>query len=256
MVNRFAVGVSYDGAQFAGWQVQPGVSTVQGVCQEICKQVVNHDVVWFAAGRTDAGVHASEMVAHFDVMSVRTPEQLYRGMNSLLPKSVRVLWVKRVADNFHARHSALSRSYTYVVDLSVQQRPYACAWSHWLKRPIDRTLMAKASQLFIGEHDFSRFRAAGCQSTHALREIHSFELAQSNDFLYLNVTANAFVYRMVRKIVGTLFMIGHGSADPTVISAMLLQKCDTVAPTAPACGLHFMHASYNPHLSKKVKFGG
>ena len=248
-MQRYAVGISYDGSDFCGWQKQQNVVTVQGICEEVCAKIVNHDVNWQAAGRTDAGVHASEMVAHFDVTSERTAKQIYAGMNSQLPRSVRILWVKPVDHAFHARHSALSRSYTYVIDLEQQHRPFARSWSYWVGRPLDLKCLDLVLPLFHGEHDFSSFRASGCQSAHAIREIKSFRLAQSNGFLYLNITANAFVYRMVRKIVGVVLKASQGMLDDSTITQLLTSNHPEMSPPAPAHGLHFMHASYDPCLS-------
>ena len=253
---KFAVCVSYDGGYFAGWQVQPEQVTVQGVCEQVCERVVDHPVTWYGAGRTDAGVHASGMVAHFETHSTRTSEQVYRAMNSLLPRSVRVVWVKAVSDDFHARHSALSRSYTYVIDMSAQHRPFARSWSHWLIKPIDVSAIQGVLPYFIGEQDFTNFRAQGCQSPHARREIHAFNLAQRNGFLYLNVTANAFVYRMVRKMVGTLIEVGQGKWSIADIIKALDAEQSVLTPTAPAHGLHFMHAQYEPSLSAPISFTG
>lgn len=253
-MKKFAVGLSYDGGCFAGWQVQPSESTVQGVCQKACAFVVDHEVVWYGAGRTDAGVHAVEMVAHFETPSNRTCDQIYRGMNSILPRSVRILWIKEVSPDFHARHSALSRSYTYIIDLSEQHRPFARTWSHWLRHPIDVDILKCALPIFVGEHDFANFRASGCQAEHARREIHAFNLAESNGFLYLNITANAFVYRMVRKLVGTLIDVAQSHWAIEDVKRALRAEEQVQTATAPAHGLHFMHAAYAPVLSNAQVF--
>ncbi len=249
---RFALGISYLGSSYVGWQSQPGQDTVQGRVEQAAAVVANHDVTLMCAGRTDSGVHAACQVAHLDVYTPRSSQQLCRGINSHLPSDIRVLWAVPVADDFHARFTALSRSYTYIIDRGKQHLPAFLGWTHWCPYLLDLADIQKAMAFFIGEHDFASFQASGCQSAHARREIVDFHVAQSGQLLYLNVTANAFVYRMVRKMVGLLVEIGRGRQHPDRVEYLLHHISPSATPPIAASGLHLSSVAYPEGMIPKV----
>jgi tRNA pseudouridine38-40 synthase len=242
---RYAMGLEYDGTAFLGWQIQRQEPTVQGCLEQAVAIVADHQVRVFCCGRTDTGVHACCQIAHFDSVALRSERAWVLGINSQLPSGISVLWVRQVDEDFHARFAAYARSYQYRV-LNRWVRPaleanYLC----WYRRPLDTNRMHEAAQLLVGQHDFSAFRAAGCQANHAVREIHTICVQRVGNRVILDVTANGFLYHMVRNIVGNLLVIGSGIQEPGWLSHLLESKDRTrAAPTAPAQGLYFMGARY------------
>jgi tRNA pseudouridine38-40 synthase len=207
---RIAIGVEYNGAEFSGWQHQPALRTVQHVLESALSRVADGPVTLVAAGRTDAGVHATGQVAHFDTDATRSDYSWWRGTNSYLPDDVSVLWAREVDADFHARFGATARSYRYILT-SRSTRPAALhglvGWDH---RPLDAERMQAAVHSLVGEHDFSAFRAAGCQARSPVRCISRASVARHGDWLCVDVTADAFLQHMVRNIVGVLTAIGCG----------------------------------------------
>ncbi len=247
---RYALGLEYDGGAFLGWQIQRQEPTVQGCVERAIAQVANHEVRVHCCGRTDTGVHACCQVAHFDTPALRSERSWVLGINSHLPAGISVLWVREVDVEFHARFSAFARSYQYRV-LNRWIRPaleadYLC----WHRQPLDVACMHEAAQVLAGEHDFSAFRAAGCQASHAVREIHSIAVRRSDNRVILDVAANGFLYHMVRNIAGNLLAIGGGDQPRGWLEELLKGKDRTrAAPTAPAQGLYFMGARYPEHYA-------
>jgi tRNA pseudouridine38-40 synthase len=244
-VPRFALGVEYDGRPFLGWQRQRQTPTVQAVLEDALAVVADAPCQVHAAGRTDTGVHARGQVAHFDSDAARSPRQWLLGVNSQLPEPVAVTWVKPVADDFHARFSATARCYEYLIC----NRPVRPGLDHgrvaWVRRPLDAERMHEAAQVLLGEHDFSAFRARGCQASSPVRELQAIEITRHGDRLRLGVRANAFLYHMVRNLAGSLIEVGLGDRDPGWLSE-LLQGRDRrrAGATAPAAGLYFRGAVY------------
>jgi tRNA pseudouridine38-40 synthase len=242
---RYALGLEYDGSAFLGWQVQRQEPTVQGCLEQAVAIVANHEVRVNCCGRTDTGVHACCQVAHFDTPALRSERSWVLGINSHLPAGISVLWVREVDDEFHARFSAFARSYQYRV-LNRWIRPaleanYLC----WYRKSLDVECMHEAAQVLVGAHDFSAFRAAGCQASHAVREIHSIAVHRNGNRVILDITANGFLYHMVRNIAGNLLAIGSGEQQRGWLEELLDGKDRTrAAPTAPAQGLYFMGARY------------
>jgi tRNA pseudouridine38-40 synthase len=246
-VPRLALGVEYDGTAFAGWQHQAHARTVQGELQSALARVADHPLELTAAGRTDAGVHALHMVAHFDTTAERPLRGWVLGANSYATDDITVLWAHAVPDGFHARHAALSRRYLYrIVESPVRPalgRHRAC----WIRHPIDAGRMHAAAQALVGHHDFSAFRAAECQSPTPLRKL--FEIAVERDGAGVEVTvrANAFLHHMVRNIVGSLLMVGRGDRPTEWIAEVLAaRERPRAGPTAPPQGLYFAGAEYPP----------
>jgi tRNA pseudouridine38-40 synthase len=245
-VFRIAMGVEYDGSAFHGWQIQRGVRTVQQEIESAISRVADHAVRVHCAGRTDSGVHAMEQVIHFDTRAVRKSRSWVLGSNVNLPADVSVCWAKAVADGFHARFSATARHYRYLVLCrpvrSALQRKRA-VWAH--HQPLDLQAMQHAARDLVGTHDFSSFRALGCQAKSPVREVYYCVLSPGEDLVELRVGANGFLHHMVRNIVGVLLAIGRGDAPVSWVKE-LLEVCDRTlgGVTAPPHGLYFLRADY------------
>jgi tRNA pseudouridine38-40 synthase len=248
-MTRYAAQIEYDGTSFAGWQYQDHARTVQQVVEAAFSQVADHAVKVVCSGRTDAGVHAIGQVIHFDSEAIRPEKAWVFGANTHLPRDVSVRWIRPVPDRFSARFSALARQYRYVV-FNHRLRPTLwrnrVAWYHW---PVDVGPMQQAAQHLVGEHDFSSFRAAGCQSRTPMRRVDSIRVMREGDYVYLDLRANAFLHHMVRNIVGSLLRVGRGEHSADWIQEVLLARDRRLAGvTAPAEGLYFVHVEYAPEL--------
>jgi tRNA pseudouridine38-40 synthase len=242
---RYALGLEYDGSGFMGWQVQAHGPSVQACVEQAAAAVADHKVQVYCCGRTDTGVHAICQVAHFDTTAERPDRSWVLGINSHLPSSIVALWIRRVDEDFHARFSAYSRTYQYRI-LNRWVRPALAAGKYsWCRRPLDAARMHVAAQALVGEHDFSSFRAAGCQATHAVRTIQHVSVCRMGDNVLFNVTANGFLYHMVRNIVGSLVEVGAGEQPVEWLAGILSAQDRTrAAPTAAGDGLYFMGARY------------
>lgn len=212
--TRIALGIEYDGSEFCGWQIQKNGSSVQACLTEAASAVADSPVTTTGAGRTDAGVHAICQVAHFDSGAQRSERSWVLGINSNLPPSINVSWARQVPQAFHARFSATARSYRYIV----LNRPVRTALAHsrccHFRVPLDATRMQEAAAHLRGEHDFSAFRAARCQSQSAQRKVHEISVRRHGQFVIIDITANAFLHNMVRIIAGVLLRVGSGEAAP------------------------------------------
>jgi tRNA pseudouridine38-40 synthase len=243
---RVALGVEYDGSRFSGWQLQRhAVRTVQGELETALSRVAAHPVRVVCAGRTDTGVHATGQVVHFDTTAEREPRNWLLGANVHLPPDVAVTWARRVDDHFHARFAAQSRRYRYLV-LNRQARSSLLAGrATWVHRPLDAARMHAAGQALVGEHDFSSFRAIGCQARSPVRTLHGLDVARFGERLVLTVHANAFLHHMVRNIAGVLIAIGRGD-EPVAWAAEVLARRDRTrgGVTAPPDGLYFERVWY------------
>jgi tRNA pseudouridine38-40 synthase len=244
---RIALGLEYDGARFAGWQSQPGGNTVQDVLEAALTAISGEAMRVVCAGRTDAGVHALAQVVHFDTAVTRQASAWVRGVNAHLPSSVAVRWAVPVADDFHARFCARARAYRYIV-LNRPERPGLFAGKvGWCHRPLDVDVMRDAAACLIGEHDFSAFRAAGCQAKSPLKTMHSFEIARDSDLVYFNCRANAFLHHMVRNLVGALVYVGMGRQSPVWFAGLLAARDRRLgAPTFSPDGLYLAGVEYDP----------
>ena len=242
---RIALGLEYDGRHFCGWQTQPDGCGVQDALQRALASIAGHPVEVVAAGRTDAGVHAAMQVVHFDAQSDRPTSAWVRGVNSFLPDSVAVLWACTVPQDFHARFSALARSYRYVL-LNHPVRPALLAGRiGWFHASLALEPMREAAQLLVGTHDFSAFRAAACQAKSPLRELRSLEIRRDRDHIIFDLTANAFLHHMVRNIVGALVYVGKGRYPPHWVTELLQQRDRRLAaPTFAPDGLYLSAVQY------------
>jgi tRNA pseudouridine38-40 synthase len=247
---RIALGLEYDGCTFSGWQAQEHSLGVQQVLETALAKVAAHPVSVVAAGRTDAGVHAAMQVVHFDSDAVRSERGWMLGANTNMPEQVSVLWAREVPSVFHARYSAITRTYRYYI-LNRLPRP---AIGHrrmtWVREPLDAARMHLAAQHLIGEHDFSSFRAAECQSRTPMRCIYEIAVERHGDCITILVTANAFLHHMVRNIAGVLIAVGKGDAEldwPRQVLSFRDRKLGGV--TAAAGGLYLVGIRYAEPLA-------
>lgn len=245
---RIALGIEYDGSGFHGWQSQQsGVRTVQDCMEKALSQVADQPVSLICAGRTDAGVHASAQVVHFDTTAERRLRAWVLGANSNLPDDVCVIWARFVADDFNARFSATARRYRY----RILNRAVRSALQHrrmtWHRYALDEERMQKAAKYLLGEHDFTSFRAVSCQAKSPWRTISDLRIERRDDLIIIEIEANAFLHHMVRNIVGVLLAIGRGERSPDWAQAVLLARDRTRGGvTAPAEGLSLITVRY-PH---------
>jgi len=250
---RIALGVEYHGAAFCGWQTQPSRCSVQDALERALACIAGANVKTICAGRTDAGVHASAQVVHFD-SAVERPESAWvRGVNSLLPAGVAVLWARPVSDQFHARYAARERWYRYVL-LSRPVRPALnYAEAGWTHRPLDLARMQEAAKLLVGAHDFSAFRSAECQAKSPVRDLRRLELSKSGEYIVFELAANGFLHHMVRNIVGSLVYVGNGTHAPAWIGEVLAGRDrNLAAPTFAATGLYLVRVVYDPQWDLPV----
>ena len=246
---RIALGIEYDGTAYNGWQRQRVGLGVQERLEDALSLVADHDVEAICAGRTDTGVHASGQVAHFDTTSERSERSWVLGANTNLPDDISVTWAHRVDDEFHARFSATGRTYQYLILNRLQRSALYRHRAWWVHEPLDVATMQAAAAALVGEHDFSAFRAAGCQASHATREVTSLSLERQGDFILLEVSANAFLQHMVRNITGTLVAIGRGDERPDWVADVLAGRDRTAAGmAAPPHGLTLVAVDYPPEF--------
>lgn len=251
LMQRYAVGVEYDGTNYSGWQRQPFFAhTIQEKVENAISQVANHKVDIVGAGRTDAGVHAIGQVFHFDSSASRNRHSWLAGSNRYLPSDIRLQWIKPVSNEFHARYSATMRVYSYWIQYGGQPSALWRLRSYWHPYPLNAVAMHEAAQVLCGEHDFSAFRAAECQSRTPWRFVESIDLTDDNGWIVIRIKGNAFLHHMIRNIVGSLLPIGDNRKDKRWLASILASKDRKQAGiTAPAQGLYFEYANY------PLKFG-
>ncbi|MBK7421641.1 MAG: tRNA pseudouridine(38-40) synthase TruA [Propionivibrio sp.] len=244
---RIALGVEYDGSAFHGWQKQPRGNTVQDALQAALSKIAGLPVAVVCAGRTDAGVHATAQVVHFDTRVERPLSAWVRGTNTYLPAAVAVRWAHPVTDDFHARFSAYARCYRYLL-INRQQR--TGVWhgrAGWYHHPLDVEIMQQAAAMLLGEHDFSAFRAADCQARTPVRTIRTADVQRSGEMIVFDFEAGAYLHHMVRNLVGSLVYVGQGKHPPEWIGHLLtLRDRRLAAPTFPAAGLYLVAVRYQP----------
>lgn len=247
-MKRIAIGIQYDGAPWQGWQTQPHGLTVQDALQAAIRQFALQDIPVQCAGRTDTGVHAIGQVAHFDTDVARTMQSWVRGVNNFLPPSIAVRWAQEVDDGFHARFSAIGRTYHYYLYNHPVRAPLLHGRAGWAFRPLDAARMHDAAQHLVGRHDFSAFRAAQCQASSSVRDMHAISVERNGDLLRVTLTANAFLHHMVRNIVGSLIAVGSGVQPPDWIACLLANgDRKLAAPTFMPDGLYLANIDYGPN---------
>ena len=252
--------LSYDGAEFAGWQVQPGRTTVQGALASAIGRLSGENVLPQGSGRTDAGVHALAQVASFRTASAIPSENWMRALNHILPASIRVLEVTEVAPEFHPRTSALAKTYRYRIHRGAICPPFLARYVWHYPYPLQESAMAAAAGVILGEHDFTSFAAVDPDRaeriaagedipssirTTNLRTIFSSAWAREGEELIYTVRGSGFLHHMVRNLVGTFVLIGKGTVSPEDLRRILDARERTAAgPTAPAGGLYLVEVEY------------
>ncbi|MGQ0286151.1 tRNA pseudouridine(38-40) synthase TruA [Pasteurellaceae bacterium 22721_9_1] len=246
---KIALGIEYNGKNYFGWQRQDKVLSVQEELEKALSFVANEPIEVFCAGRTDSGVHGTGQVVHFETNVIRPDKAWAFGTNANLPDDIAVKWAKPVPDDFHARFSAKARRYRYILyshKLRSAILPYGVTHTHLA---LDHQLMHQAGQALLGEHDFSSFRAAQCQSNTPWRNVHHLNVYRQGDYIIVDIQANAFVHHMVRNIVGSLMEVGAGRQPVEWMSWLLSQKDRTLAaPTAKPEGLYLVDVIYPPQF--------
>jgi tRNA pseudouridine38-40 synthase len=251
---RIALGLSYRGQAYQGWQSQPGGRTVQDVLERALATfaaVPPEAITTVCAGRTDAGVHAFNQVVHLDAPVERDPHAWVRGTNTYLPADVAVQWCRVVDAGFHARNSARGRRYRFVLLESPVRPSLEAGLVGWVFRPLDGAAMREAAADLIGEHDFSSFRAANCQAPTPVKTLREITIerrgAEATGYWRFEFEASAFLYHMVRNIMGCLVAVGQGRQAPGWMAEVLAARSrDAAAPTFPADGLYFCGPHYDP----------
>jgi tRNA pseudouridine38-40 synthase len=247
---RIALGIEYDGSHYSGWQAQTGRPTLQASLEKALSAVADHGVQLTCAGRTDAAVHATGQVAHFDTSAQRVEHNWVLGCNSNLAPDIRVLWAKYVDESFHARYSARARRYVYLIGSGTVRPALSRQRIAWCSSPLDVTAMAVAAGFLVGEHDFSSLRSSACQARSPIRRIDQLKVETHADLITLEVSANAFLHHMVRNIAGLLIAVGAGQHPPQWVGSVLAardRRCSGV--TAPAQGLYLVDVRYPEHFA-------
>ena len=242
---RLALGISYHGGHYLGWQSQPSGRTVQDQLEKALSQFANHRVSTLCAGRTDAGVHGLMQVVHFDTPLDRAEASWVRGPNALLPRDIAVQWARHVPLEFHCRASALSRRYAY----SLLESPVRPSVDHgrvgWVFRPLNLERMQQAAALLIGEHDFTSFRASACQALSPVKNLMRIDISRRGAYWRVEFEANAFLHHMIRNIMGCLLTVGDQRRPPEWIRDVLAARSRVVAaPTFSPDGLYFLGPRY------------
>ena len=247
---KIAACVEYNGTAYCGWQRLKAHPSVQQEVEKSLSRIANEPIQISCAGRTDSGVHAVGQVIHFETQAERSSRSWQMGANTYLSDDIALRWVSPIAEDFHARFSAKSRYYRYIILNRASRSALLHHQAHWYPYSLNIEKMHHAAQDLLGTHDFSSFRAAGCQAPHANREVQAISVKAQGDFIYIDIQANAFLYHMVRNIVGSLLVIGRDKQTPNWMAELLKQKDRTLAGmTAPASGLYFVKVDY-PHRFK------
>lgn len=242
---RIACVVEYDGSGFRGWQSQRRGRTVQQALEDALSAVADERIAVVCAGRTDAGVHATGQVVHFDTVAERPDRAWLMGTNSHLPDDVAVRFAAPVDPGFHARHAAIARHYRYLIGAGPDRPALWRDRAGWNHAALDVAAMQRGADYLLGERDFSAFRSADCQSRTPMRRIDRITVAASSGWVRIDVTGNAFLHNMVRIIVGTLLAVGRGERAPEWVGEVLAAGDRRRAGiTAKAEGLYFLGPRY------------
>lgn len=242
---RWALGVSYLGQAYDGWQSQPSGRTVQDHLEAALARFADQPVSTVCAGRTDAGVHGLMQVVHFDTEVVREPFSWVRGTNTFLPADIAVQWAHPVPPEFHSRASALARRYAYVLLESAVRPSVESGRAGWVFRPLDEGALRDAASRLLGEHDFTSFRASGCQARSPVKTLARVDIERRGPYWRFEFEANAFLHHMIRNIMGCLVAVGQGQQAPAWIDEVLAARSrDAAAPTFSPNGLYFLGPVY------------
>lgn len=249
--RTWSLTLAYDGTDFAGWQTQPGRTTVQGRLEAALSQVEGAAVRAAGSGRTDAGVHALGQVASCSMANPLPAQGLLKALNRLLPAAIRVTRARVAPPGFHARRSAVAKTYEYRIQRAPVCSPFDARYVCWHPYPLDEGAMQLACARFVGERDFQSFASAGgSEPESTVRTVHSSALSRDGDLLTYRVRGTGFLYRMVRNFVGTLLEVGRGNLGPDDIEAILATRDRAAAgPTAAASGLFLASVEYPATLA-------
>ncbi len=245
-MKRILLIIQFLGTRYSGWQVQPGQVTVQGEIERAIYETTGERVKIHSSGRTDAGVHAMAMPAHFDTDTRIQPENIYKALNTHLPDDIRVLSSCQVDEHFHARFDVKEKTYEYHFYVSPQPLPYFSTTEAWITPPFNFDLAKSILNEFLGTHDFVGFASARTEVTSTIRTIKKISLSKtSKDHFVLSVTGDGFLYNMVRIIAGTIISVGNGKIAPNEIKSIVESKDRKRAgDTASAVGLVLKNVKY------------
>lgn len=246
-MERYMLEVAYDGTNYCGWQVQPGLPTIEGELNKALSGLLGCETEVIGASRTDSGVHGLGNVAVFDADTRIPGEKFKYALNQRLPEDIRVQTSRQVAPDFHPRHRESRKTYQYRICCREIELPTERLYAHFTYRKLKVEPMRKAAAYIVGEHDFKSFCSAGSQVKETVRTIYSADVEQEGDFIHIQVTGNGFLYNMVRILAGTLIEIGAGVRQPEEME-QIIAGCDRslAGPTAPARGLRLVKIEYNP----------
>jgi tRNA pseudouridine38-40 synthase len=240
-----ALGVEYLGSHYNGWQRQSHAPSVQQHVEQALSKIANQPIAVFCAGRTDSGVHGLGQVIHFETEVQRPAKAWIEGANCHLPHDISIVWAQEMPENFHARFSAVSREYRYVIFNSKQKPAVLHDMVTWVKQPLDVAAMSEAAKCLHGEQNYATFQAASCQSPTSFRNIIYLQVTRKGDYVFIDICANAFLHHMVRNIAGALIEVGKGWKPVQWMTQILAEQDRTkAAATAPASGLYFVRANY------------
>jgi tRNA pseudouridine38-40 synthase len=253
-LKRVALLVQYDGSNYSGWQRQKNAITVQELLELALFKISDHKVKTFAAGRTDAGVHASGQVVHFDIDCVIPGNSYSDVLNNILPSTIRVLESVEVKDTWHACYSAMYRHYRYVINNSKFPNLFINNWSwHRYQKVLDEVLMSNAVRRMEGKHDFFAFQKSGSNRTNSITKIKNIDIKRVEDLILVDIKATGFLYGMVRLIVGQLVLVGEKKISSEIFTDRWVNKKKyDVKESAPAKGLCFVNAVYEENVFKKI----
>ena len=260
MSRNFKISLAYDGSEFHGWQIQPGLPTVQGTLAECLKRLTGEEVLPQGSGRTDAGVHALAQVASVRLESPIPERNLVVALNDVLPPSVRVNSIEVVSDSFHARHSAKAKTYRYRIYRDAICPPFLARYVYHDPYPMNEEALLHSSEHVVGKYDFTSFAASDPersariaesreegeeQGASNVRTIHSSQWTRTNEELVYTVRGDGFLHHMVRNLVGTFLQVGKGALKIEDVPRILAARDRSAAgPTAPACGLYLLSVEY------------
>jgi len=255
-LKRVALLIQYDGSNYSGWQRQKNATTVQEILERALLKISYHDVKTFAAGRTDAGVHASGQVVHFDIDCVIPVNNYSNILNIILPSTIRILESVEVKDSWHACYSAIYRHYRYVINNSKFPNLFINNWSwHRYQKSLDEVLMFNASKTMEGEHDFFAFQKSGSKRINSITKIKNIDIKRVEDLIFVDIKATGFLYGMVRLIIGQLVLVGENKISPEIFTDRWVnKKKNDVKESAPAKGLCFVNAVYEENVFKKINY--
>ena len=254
--RMFRLDLRYDGTDFCGWQIQKDQRSVEGILLKAIHTILHDGPTLHVAGRTDAGVHAEHQVAQFGADTKLSCAELYRAMNSCLPRDVVVTSVREVPEDWNARRDARRRTYRYTILNAPQRDPLLRRTAYWISQPLDVDTMSRAAQVFVGQHDFSAFRSLHCDATNPVRRITGVALLRDGDRIDFWIEGHAFLRHMVRTMAGTLIEVGRGKMQPADVRSILEARDRSAAgPTAPAHALTLVRITYDAELSRLEEMG-